>query len=184
MCDLFDLSEREESDAEEVFISHVSLLSSADLPGPSNADAIYQPSTSTEPSTSASVISDFSSPTSMDPNRIKMTGPYGFSVEFNVDSKRKTLDFSEALNKLYVDLNYWIEVYFKIAKVPSEDLYVRALPVFSEAVDFKNPVLRCPNHSRLEDTTNVNFEFTNHFIRDWCNHNFLKYELIVRFTSI
>ena len=96
---------------------------------------------------------------------------YGFSVEFNVDSKRKTLDFSEALNKLYVDLNYWVEVYLKLAKVPSEDLYVRAMPVFSEAVDFKNPVLRCPNHSRLEDTTNVNFEYIHHFIRDWCDQN-------------
>ena len=103
--------------------------------------------------------------TSLTPSRFKLPGIYQFNVEFVIESRRKMIDFSESLNKLFVDVNSWTELRIRVDN-PSPDLFIRALPVFADETDFKTPVKRCPNHSRPEDTTNINFPLTEHFIRD------------------
>ena len=103
--------------------------------------------------------------TSLTPSRLKLPGVYQFNVEFVIESRRKMIDFSESLNKLFVDVNSWTELRIRVDN-PSPDLFIRALPVFADETDFKLPVKRCPNHSRPEDTSNINFPLTEHFIRN------------------
>ena len=103
--------------------------------------------------------------TSLTPSRLKLPGIYNFNVEFVIESRRKMIDFSERLNKLFVDINSWTELRIRVDN-PSPDLFIRALPVYADETDFKLPVKRCPNHSRPEDTSNINFPLTEHFIRN------------------
>ena len=109
------------------------------------------------------------SPTAVYPSSIPLPGELNFQVTFPIPSqiyKTKNWDFSVKLNKLFVDMNKWVEVKFYCAPPPTpQDLYIRALPVYTEAADLKLAVLRCPNHSRLEDPTNAGFLFPRHLIR-------------------
>ena len=100
-------------------------------------------------------------------SRIRKAGLYDFSVEYDLGTRRKTVDFSAPLNKLFIAMDVWVKVKFRLKLPPLENLFVRAMPVYAEAADFKHPVTRCPHHSSPEDITNVNFQFTNHFIRKW-----------------
>ena len=112
--------------------------------------------------------------TSLTPSRLKLPGVYQFNVEFVIESRRKMIDFSESLNKLFVDVNSWTELRIRVDN-PSPDLFIRALPVFADETDFKLPVKRCPNHSRPEDTSNINFPLTEHFSKspiELCQQNF------------
>ena len=54
--------------------------------------------------------------TSVNPSLVKMSGSYGFSVEVNIDKKKRSIDFSELLNKLFVDMNQWLQLTFRLNK--------------------------------------------------------------------
>ena len=77
--------------------------------------------------------------TSLTPSRLKLPGIYQFNVEFVVETRRKMIDFSKSLNKLFVDVNSWTELRIRVDN-PSPDLFIRALPVFVDETDFKSPV--------------------------------------------
>ena len=66
--------------------------------------------------------------------------------------------FSYDLNKLFINMNTIIHISFKCNTFPS-GLYVRAIPVFCESVDFQNPVDRCLHHrSRANKHNDGNFQ--------------------------
>ena len=52
--------------------------------------------------------------TSLTPSRLKLPGVYQFNVEFVIESRRKMIDFSESLNKLFVDVNSWTELRIRV----------------------------------------------------------------------
>ena len=141
-----------------------------------NPDLSSTPGSSSSNSSSMTMIS-----TSVNPSIVKLCGSYGFSVEVNIDKKKRSIDFSELLNKLFVDMNKWVKLTFRLSKPPNQDLFVRALPVYTEGTDFKNPVIRCPHHSRKEDSTNIHFQFPNHFLRDWLHSVFSKLNSLFSF---
>lgn len=61
--------------------------------------------------------------------------------------------YSKSLSKLYIVWNKIIPIQFKWT--PNEgNFVVRALPVFTDAQDMKNPVLRCILHCNREEETN------------------------------
>lgn len=63
------------------------------------------------------------------------------------------LQYSKGLNKLYIVWDKIIPVQF--TWIQSErNLVVRALPVYTDAQDMKNPVLRCVLHSNRDEETN------------------------------
>ena len=108
----------------------------------------------------------FNLPTATDshPRLENNPGLYGFSVSFSqLDDrvKNKPWEFSQQLNKLYIDLDRWVPVEFR---APA-GFFIRALPVFSLPSDLRQPVKRCPSHAALSDKTNKNFAFPDHLIR-------------------
>ena len=108
----------------------------------------------------------FNLPTATDshPRLENNPGLYGFSVSFSqLDDrvKYKPWEFSQQLNKLYIDLDRWVPVEFR---APA-GFFIRALPVFSLPSDLRQPVKRCPSHAALSDKTNKNFAFPDHLIR-------------------
>ena len=108
----------------------------------------------------------FNLPTATDshPRLENNPGLYGFSVSFSqLDDrvKNKPWEFSQQLNKLYIDLDRWVPVEFR---APA-GFFIRALPVFSLPSDLRQPVKRCPSHAAISDKTNKNFAFPDHLIR-------------------
>ena len=81
--------------------------------------------------------------TSQSPSRVKFPGLHQFSIELLLDQKRKLMDFSEPLNKLFIEMNTWVTVKFHSSNLgTSENVFLRALPVYVEGTDYKLPVLR------------------------------------------
>ena len=116
-----------------------------------------------EISDATSSASEMSS-TSSNPCRIKFPGDHEFSVEYNVQtSQRRNMGYSKLLNKLFLNMDVWLEVKFHLSQ--SEALFVRVLPVYVSASDLTSPVLRCPHHSQSTDPSNTDFEYVHHFIR-------------------
>ena len=97
------------------------------------------------------------------PNLQDDPGPYNFSVSFALlnENKKKHWAYSHRLKKLYIDMDYWLQVEFQ---APA-GLYIRALPVFSQPSEIHKPVVRCPNHSSPSDRTNLNFPHPDHLVR-------------------
>ena len=111
---------------------------------------------------------DNQSPTCINPSTIKYPGQFRFGVIFVVSSqsnRTRNTEFSVDLNKLYIDMNKWVEVRFSFGEQPHSGLFFRALPIFAEATDATIPVKRCPNHARPEDPFNYNFPCLLHLIR-------------------
>ena len=75
--------------------------------------------------------------------------------------RNKHWEFSQQLNKLFIDLDRWVLVEF----TAPAGFFIRALPVFSLPSDIRHPVKRCPNHAALSDKTNKNFPYPDHLIR-------------------
>ena len=106
------------------------------------------------------------SSTSSIPSREKFPGEYEFRVEYNLQtSQRRNIGFSEALNKLFIMMDSWVEVRFLTNNTQPEGMFVRVVPVYVSPCDLSSPVLRCPQHARPDDPSNINFEFVNHLIR-------------------
>ena len=108
------------------------------------------------------------SSTCRNPSTIKYPGQFRFGVIFVVSSqsnRTRNTEFSVDLNKLYIDMNKWVEVRFSFGEQPHSGLYFRALPIFAEPTDATIPVKRCPNHARPEDPSNYNFPCLLHLIR-------------------
>jgi hypothetical protein len=104
------------------------------------------------------------SPTSSIPSTIQLAGNFHFKAKFTPFSY-KNWDFSERLNKLYTDMNKWVQIKFSFGRYPTDGLYIRALPIYGDAADLKTSVKRCPNHARADDPTNSGFAFLDHLIR-------------------
>ena len=112
--------------------------------------------------------SDHPRPTSRNPGIDDYPGHFMFDVAFTKSTtniKNKYWDYSHSLKKLFIDMNKWVQVEFKVgANVPG-DLNIRAMPIFSDASNFGEPVIRCPNHASSSDQTNTNFRYPHHLIR-------------------
>ncbi len=65
--------------------------------------------------------------------------------------------YSSVLNKLFIDMGKYVQVSFSAGKNPPAGLYIRALPVYSDAAYCKDPVKRCPNHASPSDASNKGF---------------------------
>jgi len=108
------------------------------------------------------------SPTGVDPSTVNYLGHYLYEVLFtklSQGSKNKHWDYSSQLKKLYIDMNKWVQVEFRVGESPPDGLYIRALPIYAEATHIREPVKRCPNHASLNDPTNLNFYYPQHLIR-------------------
>ena len=106
------------------------------------------------------------SATSSIPSRAKFPGEYEFRVEYNLQtSQRRNIGFSEALNKLFLMMDSWVEVKFLTNSSLPEGLLVRVVPVYVSASDLTSPVVRCPHHAQEDDPSNNNFDFVHHLIR-------------------
>jgi len=93
-------------------------------------------------------------------------GDHKFEVKFaKMNQKNKHWVFSTKLNKLFVDMDKWVQVEFKIGTDPPADLTIRTLPVYTEASYRREPVKRCPNHASAEEKSNRDFNFPHHIIR-------------------
>ena len=127
---------------------------------------VQNPSTSSDQMSAkeSSFPSSSHSPTSSIPGIIRFKGQLNFESKFTPFSY-KNWDFSTLLNKLYTDMNKWVQVKFSLNNYPVDGLYIRALPVYAEASDLKIPVRRCPHHADLDDPTNEGFAFPDHLIR-------------------
>jgi len=108
------------------------------------------------------------SPTGADPSMVNYPGHYLYEVMFtklSQGSKNKHWDYSSQLKKLYIDMNKWVQVEFRVGSSPPEGLYIRALPIYAEASHIRDPVKRCPNHASPSDPTNANCFYPHHLIR-------------------
>jgi len=108
------------------------------------------------------------SPTGDDPSTVNYPGHYLYEVMFtklSQGSKNKHWDYSSQLKKLYIDMNKWVQVEFRVGSSPPEGLFIRALPIYAEASHIRDPVKRCPNHASPSDPTNVNCFYPHHLIR-------------------
>jgi len=111
-------------------------------------------------------LSFISSPsaTSSYPSLQNYSGPFNFSAsvtQLSESTKNKHWAYSQKLEKLYVDLDHWIQLEF----LAPPGFYIRALPVFTQPTDIRKPVKRCPSHASLTDRTNQNFRYPEHLIR-------------------
>jgi len=93
-------------------------------------------------------------------------GEHNFEVKFRKESsKSKHWDYSKKLNKLFIDMNKWAQVEFKIGSDPPPDLTIRTLPVYTDPSSRREPVKRCPIHATVEEKTNRDFAHPHHIIR-------------------
>jgi len=108
------------------------------------------------------------SPSGVDPSTVNYLGHYLFDVMFTKltqGSKNKHWDYSSQMKKLYIDMNKWVQVEFRVGSSPPDGLYIRALPIYAEATHIRDPVKRCPNHASPSDPTNANCHYPHHLIR-------------------
>ena len=66
-------------------------------------------------------------------------GTFQFAAEFTPFAY-ENWEFSNVLNKLYADMDKWIQVKFHFATQPPHGLYMRALPVYTDAAHLKTTV--------------------------------------------
>jgi hypothetical protein len=66
--------------------------------------------------------------------------------------------FSEKLNKLFIDFNKIVIASCYVGPNPPDGLYVRVLPVYAVANSIQEPVKRCPNHAEKSDSSNLGFD--------------------------
>ena len=110
----------------------------------------------------------FPSATCSNPSLEQYPGYYSFKSSFtklSENSKNRHWDYSPLLSKLYIDMDKWVQVEHHVGSSPPAGLYIRALPIFSDANYITQPVKRCPNHAEPSDKTNENFLHHKHLIR-------------------
>ena len=122
--------------------------------------------------------SDMPRPTSVNPSTDDWPGHHMFDVSFtkwSQGAKNKHWDYSSQLKKLFIDMNRWVQVEFRVgASITPGDLYIRALPIYCDASSVREPVRRCPNHASASDQTNANFSDPLHLIR--LDNDYSQYE--------
>jgi len=108
------------------------------------------------------------SPVGVNPSTVNYPGHHLFEVMFHQTSattKNKHWDYSERLRKLFIDMNKWVQIDFRVGPQPPQGLYIRVLPIYAEASHLKEPVKRCPNHASPSDPTNSEFPHLWHLVR-------------------
>lgn len=81
--------------------------------------------------------------------------PWDFKIELNAESAGKTSwMYSTKLNKVFVKINTALNVHasYKIVE-PNQELYVRAMIVYTSNNDLAEPVMKCPNHKAQSNVT-------------------------------
>ena len=72
---------------------------------------------------------------------------WNFLVELNSESAgRASWMFSPKLNKVFVKINTDLSVYVNYNNKTNEDLFIRAMIVYTSPNDLAEPVKKCPNH--------------------------------------
>lgn len=114
-------------------------------------------------------VADTPRPTSANPSMDDWPGSHMFDVSFtkwSQGTRNKHWDYSAQLKKLFIDMNKWVQVEFRVgASISPGELYIRALPVYCDASSVREPVRRCPNHASSSDPTNLNFSHPLQLIR-------------------
>ena len=114
-------------------------------------------------------MADTPRPTSVNPSTDDWPGHHMFDVSFtkwSQGAKNKHWDYSPQLKKLFIDMNRWVQVEFRVgASISPGELFIRALPIYCDASSVREPVRRCPNHASPSDQTNANFSAPLHLIR-------------------
>jgi len=108
------------------------------------------------------------SATGRDVSCVDYPGCFKFQVTFTKlpsNTKNKHWTYSEVLGKLFIDMNKFVQVEFKIGPNPPPNLLIRAVPVFTEAAHCRDPVKRCPTHADEQHPTNQDFPYVEHLIR-------------------
>jgi len=108
------------------------------------------------------------SPTSVSPGMTDYPGDFQFDATFSQlqsGQKNKNWDYSANISKLFIDMNKWVQVMFRVGATPPDGLWVRALPVYSDPAHLRDPVRRCPIHASPSDPTNSDILYTEHLIR-------------------
>lgn len=99
-------------------------------------------------------------------NKLPMTDlmdtDYAFNIELNSESASKTSwMFSTKLNKVFVKINTYLNVHASYTNVDeNQQLFVRAMIVYTSANDLAEPVKKCPNHREQSGV-----EYPEHILR-------------------
>lgn len=77
-----------------------------------------------------------------------MDSEWGFNIELNSESASKTSwMFSNKLNKVFVKINTHLNVHATYTPIDdTQQLFVRAMIVYTSPNDLAEPVKKCPNH--------------------------------------
>ena len=82
-------------------------------------------------------VADTPRPTSSNPSMDDWPGSHMFDVSFtkwSQGTRNKHWDYSAQLKKLFIDMNKWVQVEFRVgASISPGELYIRALPVYCDA---------------------------------------------------
>ena len=103
-------------------------------------------------------------PTGHNPATTPSLGPFKFEAVFTSYSY-ENWEFSTLLNKLYTDMDKWVQIKFHFATLPPHGLYIRALPMYIDVANLKSTVKRCPKHSHPGNPTNTGFAYPQHLTR-------------------
>ncbi|KAF5278628.1 hypothetical protein FQA39_LY00670 [Lamprigera yunnana] len=100
------------------------------------------------------------------PSNEDYEGPLNFDVSIKSQPGNSNLVYSEQLNKLFTVMSFHIPVDFKW-QVTSQNMYVRATPLYSNPQHAQQPVLRCLPHSLPSDQSNKDIpkELHNYVLR-------------------
>ncbi|XP_069691844.1 uncharacterized protein [Periplaneta americana] len=85
------------------------------------------------------------SPTCAMPSTEVYPGPHNFQFKVDNSFSGRNWEYSEDMNKLFINIDTVIHFGFKCEPDPY-GFFVRALPVYSGAESFQEPVLRCFDH--------------------------------------
>jgi tumor protein p63 len=83
--------------------------------------------------------------------------PWSFEINLNSENSGKTSwMFSTKLNKAYVKINSYLNIYPKYeVQNPNEEIFLRAMIVYTSQNEINEPVTKCPNHRDQAKRENV-----------------------------
>lgn len=99
-------------------------------------------------------------------NKLPIVDPlesnYQFEIDLNSESASKaSWMFSNKLNKVFVKINSPLNVYISYKKLqPQEQLFIRAMIVYTSLNEIAEPVKKCPNHKESSRDT-----YSEHILR-------------------
>ncbi|PSN56801.1 hypothetical protein C0J52_02696 [Blattella germanica] len=105
------------------------------------------------------------SPTGKHPSTDDFPGKYNFNIALGGNRSGSIWNYSPDLGKLFIKMNNKIQIGFIYDTPEKGRLYLRALPVFLDSINFAKPVERCYQHRNPEDMINKdNVQNANHLI--------------------